>query len=218
MVNYTSDRDRINGDDIRTKIWSIAPINVKAGLTDSVDLQLLFDSHVISRVENRATGDAIKTSGFGDITTRLKINFWGNDGGKTAFAVMPFVKWPLAASGLRNGETEGGIIFPLALELPAGWSMGAMTEIDFVSDGVGGHDQEWLNSVTFSRNLTERFGSYVEFVAVTGSAPGFKWQGQFDIGFTYAPSDRIQFDVGCNFGLTKSAPDYQPFAGVSRRF
>ena len=28
--------------------------------------------------------------GWGDIETRMKINLWGNDGGKTAFGVMPF--------------------------------------------------------------------------------------------------------------------------------
>ena len=218
VVNVTFDRDRSNGADLRTTVWNFAPVNLKAGLTNCVDLQLMLDTHVSSRVEDRVAGTVTKASGFGDITTRLKINFWGNDGGKSAFAIMPFVKWPLSASGLRNGETEGGVIFPLALELAGGWGMGAMTEIDFVSNGSGGHDTEWLNSITFGRDLTAKLGGYVEFVAVTGNAPGFKWQGQFDIGFTYALENGSQLDFGCNFGVTKSAPDYQPFVGFSRRF
>jgi hypothetical protein len=162
-------------------------------------------------------GSRLTASGFGDVTTRLKINFWGNDGGPTAFAAMPFVKWPLSASEVRNGETEGGIIIPLAMELPSGWGMGAMTEIDFVSDGGGGHDTEWVNSITFSRDLTERLGGYVEFVSVHGSATGFDWLAQFDVGLTYALSPNAQLDCGCNFGLTDSAPDYQPFIGLSLR-
>jgi hypothetical protein len=170
------------------------------------------------KVEDRVSGASGKVSGFGDITTRLKINFWGNDGGKTAFAMMPFVKWPWSASSIRNGETEGGIIFVLGYELPSGWSSAVMTELDFVSNGAGGHDTAWLNSITFSHNLTKRLGGYFEFVALTGNAPSFKWQGQCDAGLTYALAENTQLDLGCNFGVTPSAPDYQPFVGLSRRF
>ena len=218
LVNHTADRDTSGGGDIRTQDWSVAPLNLKLGLSNRVDLQLMIAPYVRARAEDRVAGTVVRASGFGDITTRLKINFWGNDGGATAFGLMPFIKWPLSASDLRNGETEGGLILPFALQLPAGWSMGAMTEVDFVSNGRGGHDREFINSITFSRDLTSRLGGYVEWVVVTGSAPGFKWQGQFDLGCTYALAHDTQFDFGCNFGVTKSAPDYQPFIGLSRRF
>jgi hypothetical protein len=93
-----------------------------------------------------------------------------------------------------------------------------MTEVDFVSDGNGGHDTEWINSVTLSHDITKNLGGYVEFFSVVGNAPGYQWQGQVDAGLTYAVSDDIQLDCGCNFGVTKSAPDFQPFAGISVRF
>ncbi|HEX2851783.1 MAG TPA: transporter [Opitutaceae bacterium] len=218
FVNFTTDRDRTAGGDLRTRVLAIAPVNLKMGLLNHVDLQLMVDPRVEVRVEDRVAGTVMRASGFGDVTTRLKINFWGNDGGKTAFAIMPFVKWPLSASDIRNGETEGGVIFPLAVELPGGWGMGLMTEFDFVSDGGGGYDTEWVNSITFAHDLTAKLGGYVEFFAVTSRAPGFKWQGQFDLGFTYALREDIQLDFGCNFGVTKSAPDFQPFVGISPRF
>jgi hypothetical protein len=218
LVNYTYDRDTSGGGDVQTRDLSLAAVNLKLGLTNQVDLQMMIDPHVRSRVKDRTTGLTEKASGFGDVTTRVKINFWGNDGGPTAFAVMPFVKWPLSSSGVRNGDTEGGIILIYGYSLPAGWSSSVMTEVDWVSDGGGGYDTEWLNSITFARDITGRLGGYVEFVVVTGDAPGFRWQGQFDAGLTYAVSDDTQLDVGCNFGLTSSAPDYQPFVGISRRF
>ena len=130
---------------------------------------------------------------------------------------MPFVKLPLDASNLRNGKTEGGVIIPLAVELPGGWSLGLMTEVDFVS-ADGGYDTEWVNSITFSHDLTKRLGGYVEFFSVTGTAPGFDWVGQADVGFTYAVTGDVQLDFGCNFGITASAPDCQPFIGLSWRF
>jgi hypothetical protein len=212
FFKFTYDRRSLDG--VHTESWNVAPINLKAGLLNSVELQIILDNYV----QERTTNPTSRASGFGDITARLKINLWGNDGGTTALAIMPFIKLPLNASNLRNGRTEGGIIVPLAVELPRGWSMGMMTEVDFVNDGAGGHDAEWLNSITFSHGIAGKLGGYVEFVSVTGNAAGFRWQAQADVGFTYAVTGDMQFDVGCNFGLTRSAPDFQPFAGLSIRF
>ena len=122
------------------------------------------------------------------------------------------------ASQTQGFRTEGGVILPLAVSLPGGWNMGLMTEVDFVSDDRGGHDLEWINSITFSHALTQAMSGYVEFFSVVGNAPGFDWQAQADVGLTYAVTDDIQLDCGCNFGLTRSAPDFQPFAGITIRF
>jgi hypothetical protein len=214
LVKFTYDHHSPDG--VHTEIWNIAPLNLKIGLCNRVDLQVIFDNYF--NVRTHAGGATDRASGFGDLTTRLKVNLWGNDGGSTAFGLMPFVKLPLDASNLRNGRTEGGVILPLAISLPGGWGLGLMTEVDFVSDDQGGYDSEWVNSVTLSRDLIGKLGGYVEFFSVVGNAPGFDWQGQVDIGLTYGLTDNVQFDVGCNFGVTKSAPDYEPFAGFSIRF
>ena len=219
LVNYTYDRATEGGTDLRTRAWTIAPVNLKLGLLNNVDVQLVLDSHARVYSDDRIARSSWKASGFGDATTRLKVNLWGNDGGKTALALMPFVKWPLSASNLRNGKTEGGLIVPLAIELAEGWGMGLMTELDFVRNGANtGYDREWVNSITIGHDLTEKVGCYVEFFTVTGSAPGFKWQGQLDVGFTYALKANVQLDAGCNFGVTKSAPDFQPFIGIAYRY
>lgn len=218
FVNYTRDRDTEGGADVRSRTWSLAPVNLKLGLLNNVDLQLMIDPYVRTRTEDRATRTTGKAAGFGDVTTRLKVNVWGNDGGATAFALMPFVKWPLSASSIRNGKTEGGLIVPLGIELADGWGMGLMTELDFVRNAANtGYDREWVNSVTVSRDLSGKLGGYVELFTVMGSAAGFKTQVQFDVGLTYALRPHVQLDAGCNFGVTKSAPDYQPFVGISYR-
>ncbi len=218
FVNTTFDHDRSGGGDVRAEVSGFAPLNLKVGLLNNVDLQWVLDTFVRSRVEDRLAGRVDKASGFGDLQTRLKINFWGNDEGSTAFAMMPFVKWPLAKSSLRNGKTEGGVIFILGYELPAGWSSAVMTEADFVSDGGGGYDTEFVNSITFSHDIVGKLGGYVEFFSVASSAASASWQGQFDVGFTYGLNDNTQLDMGCNFGVTRSAPDFNPFIGLSFRF
>jgi hypothetical protein len=215
FINGVLDEDSNN---VRSQIWSYAPINLKFGLCNQVDVQFMLDSYVRSRVEDRTTGTVTKANGLGDLTTRLKINFWGNDGGKTALAVMPFVKWPLPQSSLRNGKTEGGLIVPLGIELPAGWSMAVMTEFDFVRNDVGGYDTEYFNTVTVSHDIVGNLGGYLEFAALVTPDSDGEWQGQVDVGFTYGLNENTQFDIGCNFGVTDSAPDFNPFAGLSIRF
>lgn len=208
--------DHWTTDGTRSETWNIAPVNVKIGLCNRVDLQVILDNYVNVRTrEGKVTSRA---SGFGDITTRLKVNLWGNDEGSTAFAVMPFVKLPLDSSAIRNGHTEGGIILPFTISLPGDWGVALMTEVDFVSDERGGYDTEWVNSISVSHDFTKRLGAYVEFFSVVGNVPGFDWIGQVDTGVTFALTDNIQLDCGCNFGVTKSAPDFQPFAGLSVRF
>ena len=217
LVSALFDRDRSGGGDMRTTGWGTA-VNLKAGLWNNVDIQFVFDPFVHAQFDDLIANTKETASGFADFQTRLKVNLWGNDGGKTALAIMPFVKWPLPASGLRNGRTEGGVIFPLAIELPAGWSTTVMTEYDFVSSGVGGYSIDFVNSITFSHDIVGELGGYTEFFSVVSSASNSKWQGQFDLGFTYGANDNLQLDTGCNFGVTGAAPDFNPFVGFSFRF
>ncbi len=217
LVSAVFDRDRSGGGDVRTTGVGTS-VNLKAGLLNNVDIQFVFEPAVYTRAEDRVESTVDEALGFGDLQTRLKINVWGNDGGSTAFAVMPFLKWPLADSSLRNGETEGGVIFILGYELPLGWSSAVMTEFDFVSDDAGGYDAEFVNSITFSHEIIGNLGGYVEFFTVTSNAPGSEWVGQADVGFTYSPIENVQLDWGCNFGVTRSAPDFNPFVGLSYRY
>jgi len=217
LANGILDRDKSNGGDVRSQIWGFGGVNLKAGLGNNVDMQFVLDGYVHSRVKDRVAGSTADEDGFGEVQTRLKINLWGNDGGNTAFALMPFVKWPLSQSDVRNGKTEGGIILPLAVELPAGWGMGVMTEVDFVRDGGGGFDTEYFNTITFGHDIAGNLGGYVEFAALFTPESDAQWQGQLGVGLTYGWDDDTQFDLGCNFGVTKTAPDFNPFVGVSWR-
>jgi hypothetical protein len=197
--------------------WSLFPVNLKVGLRNNVDLQLMLDPYVRVRVEDDGTGAEQEFSGFGDVTTRVKINFWGNDGGATALAIMPFVKWPLSESEVRNGELEGGIIVPFAWGFAERWGLGAMTEVDFLADVDGdGYYAAWVNSVTTGYDLTGSLAMYLELFAQVAS--GFPSRIQADLGWTLGIGDDMQLDWGCNFGLSDSAPDFNPFVGFSARF
>src|SRR5678809_1276965 len=46
LVSYTHDHDRSGGGDVRTDAWSVAPLNLKLGLLNQVDIQFLLDTQV----------------------------------------------------------------------------------------------------------------------------------------------------------------------------
>lgn len=219
LVTYARDRDQSGGGDTRTEAWAVAPVNLKVGLLNDVDLQLVLETWNHVRTDDRIAGAAVRQSGFGDLTVRLKKNFWGNDGGATAFAMMPFVKFPTNQDGLGNNSVEGGVIFPLAVELPAGWGMGVMTEVDFLRDDAGaGHHVSFINSITLAHDICGKLGGYVEFFSEVSTETGARWVGTVDLGLTYGLTDNLQLDTGINIGVTDSADDLNPFIGLAWRF
>lgn len=52
----------------------------------------------------------------------------------TTSAMSPFVKSTTDQDSFSNNVVKGGFLFPLAVEQPAGWSMGLMTKADLFRD------------------------------------------------------------------------------------
>lgn len=211
VATYTRDRDA----GVRTETVSVAPINLKLGLDRATDLQVIVEPYLRRTITDRPLGARETTDGFGDVTVRLKRNLWGDDGGRTAFALMPFVKLPTNAGDLGNGKVEFGIIAPLAIALSDRIGLGLMTEIDVIEQGDGsGYRASFVNSATLGFALTDRLGMYTELFTERGD----DWVVTGDVGFTYALSDYTQLDAGANLGVTRAADDLAMFVGMSRRF
>ncbi len=134
FANYTYNQS----DGTTTKAWNVAPVNFKVGLLNNVDLQFVFDNYLHVRTDDRVAGISVTQSGVGDFTTRLKVNLWGDDGGQTAFALLPFVKFPTSTDHLGNNAVEGGIIFPLAVKLPGDFDLGLETAVSCLRDESDG--------------------------------------------------------------------------------
>lgn len=218
-LTYAYDRHNVDRSAVRTETVNIAPLNLKVGVLNNVDLQFIATPYTSVRQHDRSTGSVVNRRGFNDLFIRSKINVWGNDGGRTALALMPVVKIPTNHDDLGNNSVEGGLIVPLAVELPRNWGMGLMTEVDFIKDDMGGsYRPEFINTVTFGHDIAGNLGGYVEFFALVNEQDTANWVGTLDFGFTYGLSEDIQLDGGINIGLTRSADDFNPFLGISWRF
>jgi len=214
MSFFDYGRNRADGE--RTETWTFGAMNLKAGLLNQVDLQVVFDA--FTQEHTRAAGIEDTTSGFSDVTLRLKTNLWGNDVGKTAFAIMPYVKMPTDTE-MSNGHWEGGVILPLAISLSDRISLGLMLEADFVHDDErGGYDVEWVHTATLGFDLTEQLGLYIECTGVASREEDFDYQATFDAGITLSATDNLVFDAGIRVGMNEAAEDFGIFTGMSVRF
>lgn len=220
LVNYAYDRHNSDRDHTRTATLAIAPMNLKVGLCNRTDFQVIVPTYTTVRVRDTISRHTEHDNGFGDLVTRLKINVWGNDGGDTALGVMPFLTWPTSADGLGTDSVEGGVIVPLAVKLPHDWNLGLMAELDFVRDEKGGgHHAEVISSATVSHAIVGELSGYVEFFNnLSTERHGTPWIATADCGLTYGLTPDIQLDCGVNIGVTRAADDVNPFVGVSFRF
>ncbi|MGB4775205.1 MAG: transporter [Daejeonella sp.] len=190
--------------------------NIKLGITKSTDLQVVVETYIINESKNTLTQVSNKTSGFGDLTLRIKQNIWGNTGGKSALAVMPYLTIPTSKFTLDK-RVEGGIIFPFALELKNDWNFGAQVQLDFLKmDNGKAYQNQVLNSITFGKKLNDKFNAFAE-TFYTYTFKEEKFDAGFNGGLIYSVSDNFKLDAGFNYGLTKSS-DKIYFVGFSFRY
>lgn len=195
-------------------LWIYGQVNFKAGLTQGTDLQVIVNSHAVAGESER--GDSTRTAGFGDITLRLKHNLWGNDGGTSALAIMPYLTIP-THTRISEEAWAGGLIVPLTVTLSRRMTLGLMIETDIVHDSLtNGYDLQWLHSATLGIALTKRLGMYLEAVGIAGQ--DVIYQAIFDTGLTFALTDSLIFDAGVRLGMNRAAPDIGVFSGMSIRF
>lgn len=212
FFDYSRDSDAIQGTSSDT--WLYGQVNFKAGLSRSTDLQVIVNSHAVAGESER--GDETSTTGFGDVTVRLKKNLFGNDSGPAALALMPYLTIPTHTK-VSDEAWAGGLIMPLSVTLSDRLSLGLMAEADVVHDTeTNGYDIEWLHSATLGIALTEQLGMYVELVGIAGQDAAYI--GIFDAGLTFAVTDSLIFDTGVRIGMNRPAPDFGVFSGFSFRF
>ncbi|MDZ4723553.1 MAG: transporter [candidate division Zixibacteria bacterium] len=219
LLSYSHDRPSEGADQTRVTSIGLGIMNLKLGLRHNLDIQLILQTYQRQSVKTPSLGVNEQLSGFGDIVIRVKRNLWGNDGGRVAFGVMPFISLPTSGSERGSGNVEGGVIFPLAVGLSDKWGMGLMAETDLVRNGADdGYDLTLITSATISHSLSDALGAYAELFNKSNADVATPRVTTGDLGLTYGVSGNLQLDGGVNIGLTKSAENINPFLGFSSRF
>ncbi len=188
---------------------ALAPINFKIGITNSVDLQILINPYLHEELEG---GD--DASGIGNLGLRWKQNLYGNDEGPFAIAILPFITFPTGDDDVASDEVEGGVILPVAIELPQGWGLGLQAEIDFIDDD-GDREETFSHTAVLGHDIIGDLAGYIEYIGehdLDGDYDSF-----LSAGLTYGITPDIQLDAGAVLGLNGDE-DLTLFSGITIRF
>lgn len=220
LANYT--RDRHNAERTPTDVdqWNVAPVSVRIGLLPNVELDLLYDGYFNRRTRDRSTRQTQTESGFGDLTVRSKINFFGNDGGKFAFGIFPLLRFPTSTADLASHSVEGGLGLAFSAKLPGEFSVTVSASFEVIRNSTDAYYAgDYLQAISVSHGLgIKNLSAFVEFANEISSESPSPAACQVDTGLIYQLGENVQLDLDCNFGVTREAPDLVPFAGLAVRF
>jgi hypothetical protein len=219
VFGYSHNHDTAQRSDTKSDFWTYAPFNLKLGLLNNLDAQVIVSPFSRLRINDRVAGTTTRQSGIGDVIPRLKWNLLGNDGGPVAAAIEPFVKLPTNQDHLGNNSVEGGLIVPLAFELPHEWWLGVSPEFDSFHDlDADGYHFEFASRNYLWHEIARKLSGYVEFDTRVSAERPASWIGTVGFGLTYTWTKYLQLDTGALFGVTRAADDVNIFFGTSFRF
>ncbi len=103
--------------------------------------------------------------------------------------------------------------------LPSGFYVGLTSRFDAVRNaGKSGYHAEFMNSVEFGHDLFGHLLGYLEFASAVSTEGNAGWEGTFDPGLIYKLSENLEFNVGVDIGLTRSADNWDAYAGMTWRY
>lgn len=209
----TDDGTRVDG-------YSIMPMLLKVGLTNWMDVELGLDPYVHNSTYDTSTNFKDLHNGFGDVVSRLKINFLGNDSGQLALGTIAFIKIPTNQNDISNHAYEGGIIVPISYDLNEQWAVAGQPQFNIASRSSGnGHTFEFSGTLDVVRSFTDRFCAFIEFFATVNEEAGQPWLGTIDAGMTYElVPGYLLIDAAVDMGVTQSSDDMNALFGFTFRY
>jgi hypothetical protein len=219
LANYADTRNTIQGDDARFQQYQIAPMELRLGVTNNSEADLVMETYNIQKIKDYTANTRQYLEGYGDTDLKYKLNFFGNDTDGLAMGSITFIKIPTNHDNLGNHSVEGGQ--SLTVDYPwAGFDIGMETGIDAARNIENNNfHAEFINSITVHRDIiTDILNAYVEFYSDVPSNNDFPWIGTVDTGLILSITKNTEWDFGINMGVTRGAPQWNPFTGISVRF
>jgi hypothetical protein len=208
---------RTEADGVETKVATLGSTVFKFGLSDRSDLQVGVTP--FTTVETDPGASSSRHSGFGDLTVRYKHRLT-LDSTPVQVAAIPFVKLPTADGDIGNGKVEGGLAVPVAISTGGAVTVVLGPELDLLADADGsGHHAALVNLVNVAGPIAPGLTLVGELWTMTNFDPAETVTlASADAALAWLVSDRVQIDMGANFGLTRNTADVELYAGASVRF
>ena len=161
----------------------------------------------------------VSNDGANDLYLGVKLGLTGQVGLLPEMAILPQATVPTGANAFSAGEFLPGVNWLYGWEVTEIISAGGSTQYNRrVDDATGDAYTQWAQSLTANYALAEKVGAYTEWFALfPHSADTALTEHYLDGGFTYRPTNNLQFDIRAGVGLNDAANDLFTGAGVSIR-
>lgn len=202
----------------RSTAVEVAPMNLRVGLLNNVDFQVMFTTYRWEETKDLRQGRVETKDGFDGITPRLAVNILGNDSGFFALGLIPFIDAPLHSGDLGNNSVEGGMGIPYSFNIP-GWDVGFQTVFRANRNEIGaGYHAEFDNSVSIGHSLIGKLSIAAEFFSTVSTERAVGWIGTMDTWLYYQVNRNVRLDGGVFIGVTPTADDWHLWLGMTWRF
>lgn len=218
FYNYTWDHWSNGGS--KTRAYTLTNPNLKLGITNWAELDVFLPLYNSLEVKSGNSAGLLRARGFGDVLLGGKVNIFGNDGGDQSLGAIGFIKVPTAARGLGNDNLEYTLNLPFTTALPNKFSLTAEPAIGLLRNlNNTGYQGDYQMLVNLNRPIIGEIVTAALELAL--DFPGDHHIGQrhtIDPSLQWLVTPNLQLDVGVYIGLTKAAPDFNPYVGISFRF
>ncbi len=209
-AGYTFTR---GGDD---KQNALGELLLRIGLLQHIELQLGGNSYVWL---DSPDGDA---DGFEDLSLGVKIKLV--EGSERFELTQPTVgviiatTLPTGADDIGEDEPQPEFILAMAWDLSERFSLGSNLNYAYASED-GDRFHQFSGSLVLEYQLTERWGTYIEYFGFVPESDDGPNESFFDGGLTYLVNDNLQLDASAGVGVFNGrSPDYFTGFGVSWRW
>ncbi len=224
LISNSRNKDCNQGNCTKTSTTSFADsTNIRLGLTQNSEIQIIATPYSYKR-QQAANSEIDERDGFNDVTIRGKYSFLGNEGEKFGLAIIPFIKLPTNKNDLGNNDIEGGLGIPFSINFDDGFSIGGMTQFNFLKDQNSLDDYHksyhigYANAIYISQIFNEKYNIYAEYYSFKADVSKSWWQNSANVGIIYSVSKNMKLDAGFGYGLSNAADDLTMFLGTAYRF
>ena len=186
---------------------------LRAGLTERMEFRLQGEPLVVTRGEQDDIGN-------GDIAVGAKYRFFDAREGHwwPSLAVLPFVRFPIAHEPHGTNLPDFALIGLASFILPWGLGLDVNAGAGGLGQRPGGYLVQGVAAASLSRDIAERWSTYVEVFFASAAQRGAQASVGFDAGVQFFLTQSLALDAAVETSLVGPGPDYAFRAGLSVRF
>lgn len=177
----------------------------------------LADGYLMERTRDPVNGNT-RIRGFDDLYLGAKLALTTQDGVLPEMAIFPQMRLPVGHDAFSNDEVLPGYLFAYSWTINDWLELECNNQANRRIDDSGHSYVELIQTANFEVTLTDRLGSFYEFVMFTPTgALTAQTEYYFHTGVVYLLADNVQVDIHSAIGLNEAAADWA-FTGVGISF